>query len=188
MNKLKYLLYFLILIPSFYSCDKGDDYIPMHASSQSNGILLSCVNADGTELNYSDATQNKEIYIWGESSSINTPFEIKAVEYNGLIRNFIHFNADLPDTNHMIFNENENKTEVTGSLIMYVKIQGKKLKLVCTYKFSSSDEQKGTIGCNSIWIDRIEINGKTVEREGNTMNSDIMLNLVNDKSALLIKE
>lgn len=154
------------------SCDKGESYTPMHASALHNGVLVSCVEASGSDLLSNENFLDK-ITIHGVLSNKDIPFEIKKIKSDGIERHYLSFNADLPDKGSMKY---KDATEAEGVSTVVLKMNGQEVKLLCTFKYTCSSDS--SYGNNLIAIESVEYEGKTIIRKDHIMNSDIIVNFV----------
>ncbi|MDR3128931.1 MAG: hypothetical protein LBU03_01565 [Tannerellaceae bacterium] len=152
----------------------------MIASLQQREIAFSCVDIEGKDML---AEPDLQVSVYGELSKKNIPFSTGTAETEGGTKTFVRFSADLPDQQKMVVNTNEEgDIEGKGSAVMIVEVFGKKLRLICDYKYFNQDARLGALGLNSIVIERIECNDHSVVREEDTTSSAMMLEFVVDNN------
>ena len=154
------------------SCSKENEpYAPLRASAMIRGELVSVDSKDNK-----DALSNKdfidEIIIIGDQSDKTIPFTVINLADDSDERNFISFNAEIPDVKNFIF---KNEYEAYGQSIVSIIVKNQTIKLQCSFKFICSNPD--SFGNNSIILEKIEYNGNTILREDNLINSNIVLYL-----------
>ncbi|HCC51956.1 MAG TPA: hypothetical protein DEQ30_07795 [Porphyromonadaceae bacterium] len=154
------------------SCSEDNDaYTPLSASTKITGLLVSIESVKNESL-LSDKDFIGNIYIVGDQSNKPILFTVKKIVDGSDEKDFISFNAEIPDVRNFKF---KSTFEADGQSIITLNINKQELKLQCHFRYICTDPE--TYGNNSITLEKIEYNGRSVIRENNLINSDIVLSL-----------
>lgn len=160
------------------SCGKDDNYSPMAASTQSRGILVSCLDKNGKNL-LADKSFVKGVSAYGYESKKELPCQVKEVQSNS----YLSFNADLPDEQRMQFSE--DKTQATGMTQIRLKVNNQEITLRCLFKYTNSSKTP-MLGGTSITIEQVTFGQRTIKRADTTViGGDLVIRLQMDKNGKL---
>lgn len=165
----------ILTLLTFFSCSKNDEYVPMVASVMHNGVLISCKSTSGEDmLAKKDFVDRLSIY--GVQSKKNIKYQINKFTIGTSESYFISFNAETPNASDM---KMANGSQAEGVSVMCLKYDKQDVKLQCDFIYESSGETADLLGNSLIRIEKIECNGKSVNRnETNVFDSNIILNYI----------
>lgn len=141
----------------------NEEYRPFRASANLNQVYLSLKHNNGTTYNYDSLIANKGIKIYGELSK--QELLVECTQRNG--KEYLMFDADLPDTNKMPVKRVQDYDYAEGSSRAFIYLDDKKITLTFHFTYKSRDAILGTWGLNGISIDKIKLNNQSINyKEG----------------------
>ncbi len=163
MFRIKKTITLFVVMLTLLSCDSKDEsFVPLYASAMQNGVFVSYPTTDGEELITSKEVLNT-ISIKGKYSKRDIPFEMKNIVDDGVAREVLCFNAELPRASSMKYNDDNSKGY--GESVVYFAICGKTFPLTCKFVYSCSNRIE--YGGTSLRLESVECDGISINEERN---------------------